>query len=163
VKPKTLEERIRRAVEDYQCDLLFVHRDADAEAPEDRREEIRQAVNQAAIDPPAVCVVPVRMTESWLILDEDAIRSASGNPRGRQPLNLPPGTGVERIADPKEVLFTALRTASEHTGRKLSRLRVDQRRHRVAEIMSYTQLRLLPAFQLLEDDLKAILDAQGWS
>jgi hypothetical protein len=34
-------------------------------------------------------VVPVRMTEAWLLADEFAIRSAPGNPNGTQSLDLP--------------------------------------------------------------------------
>ncbi len=132
-KPGNLAERVRYAVEDYPCDILFVHRDAEAQSLDDRRTEIQIAVGQAGIVPPAVCVIPVRMTEAWLLLDEGAIRFASGNPRGRQQLNLPVRNSIERVADPKEVLFGALRIASEQTGRRLRNLRVEQRRHRVAE------------------------------
>jgi hypothetical protein len=102
------------------------------------------------------------MTEAWLLLDEAAIRSASGNPRGRLPLNLPPSASIERVADPKETLFQALRTASEHTGRRLRSLRVEERRHRVAELMDYELLRSLSAFQSLENELTTTLTVNGW-
>jgi hypothetical protein len=163
IRPVALEDRIRCAVEDYPCDVLFVHRDAEAEPPEQRRTEILNALQAATVDIEAICVVPVRMAEAWLIVDEDAIRSASGNPRGRKLLNLPRGDAIERLADPKEVLFDALRVASEHTGRRLSKLRVEERRHRVAEIMNYGHLRLLAAFRNLETELTATLRARGWA
>jgi hypothetical protein len=103
------------------------------------------------------------MTEAWLLLDEASIRVASGNPRGRQPLNLPARHSIERVADPKEILFEALRIASEQTGRKLRNLRVDERRHRVAELMDCGRLRHLPAFQILENELRLTLTANGWT
>lgn len=161
-KPRNFTERVRSAVEDYPCDLLFVHRDADALSPDDRREEIVSAVQQAGIDPPAVCVIPVRMTEAWLLLDEEAIRLASGNPRGRQTLNLPARNSIERVANPKEILFQAIRIASEQTGRRLRNLRVEERRHRVAELMNYEFLRNLPAFRCLENDLIETLTTMRW-
>lgn len=162
-KPRNLAERVRFAVEDYPCDILFVHRDAETQNPNDRRIEIQRAVRQAGIAPPAICVVPVHMTEAWLLLDEGAIRMASGNPRGRQPLYLPTQKSIERTADPKDILFQALRIASEQTGRKLHNLRVDERRHRVAELMNCARLRSLPAFQTLENELTLALDANGWA
>jgi hypothetical protein len=162
VPPRGLEEKIRFAVEYYPSDLLFVHRDAERQSPEDRRTEILNAVHQSGINPTAVCIIPVRMTEAWLLLDEAAIRSASGNPRGRKPLNLPTVASIERVADPKETLFQALKTASEQTGRRLRDLRVEERRHRVAELMNWELLRSLSAFQTLEAELTATLEANDW-
>jgi hypothetical protein len=161
--PGSLEEKIVFAVEDYPCDLLFVHRDAEAQDPANRKMEILNAVRLAGIQPPVVCVIPVRMSEAWLLLDEMAIRSASGNPRGRMPLNLPAPNAVEQSADPKEVLFQALRVASAQTGRRLRALDVHQRRHTVAERMNFHLLRSLPAFVRLETELSATLDANDWN
>jgi len=163
IRRQSLEERVRFTVQDYPCDLLFVHRDAEAQSPSDRRTEILDAVQHLGNNPTAVCVIPVRMTEAWLLLDEGAIRRASGNPRGRQPLNLPVPASIERVADPKEALFQALRIASEQTGRRLRDLRVEERKHRVAELMDYELLRNLSAFQSLETDLTTILTAGGWA
>lgn len=159
---QNLEERICLAMEYNPSDLLFIHRDAEAQGPDIRRQEILNAVQQLEQRPTAVCVIPVRMTEAWLLLDEVAIRTAAGNPKGRLPLNLPSSAAIERVADPKEVLFQALRIASEQTGRRLRNLRVDERRHRVAELMDYALLHDLPAFQSLEDEIKETLAANGW-
>src|SRR6266581_519353 len=63
--PTGLEARIRASLDLYPCELLFVHRDAERESPDGRRDEIRRAVDAACgVTPPAVCVVPVRMTEA---------------------------------------------------------------------------------------------------
>jgi hypothetical protein len=42
--PQSLAERVRLAVDNYPCDILFVHRDAEAQSPDDRRAEILNAV-----------------------------------------------------------------------------------------------------------------------
>jgi hypothetical protein len=155
--------KIRFAIDNYPCDLLFVHRDAEGQNPADRRTEILNAVRLSEIEPPAVCVVPVRMTEAWLLVDEAAIRTAAGNPRGRLPLNLPAPRFVEQQADPKELLFESLRVASEQAGRRLRDLGVEKRRHRVAELMDWALLHEVPAFQSLDAELSEILDSRGWS
>src|SRR6185295_11421789 len=92
-KPRSLAERIVRSVELFPCDLLSVHRDAERETLENRVTEIRRAVHEATnagIVVPAICVVPVRMQEAWLLFDELAIRRSSGNPNGSEVLEIPP-------------------------------------------------------------------------
>src|SRR6476646_10612620 len=42
--PRTLTDRIRKSIELYPCDLLFVHRDAEREPHAVRRNEIWQAI-----------------------------------------------------------------------------------------------------------------------
>lgn len=68
-----LRSRLRALLEHYPTDVLFVHRDAEAEPHAKRVKEIREALTR--LDPPLshVCVVPVRMTEAWLLHDEVAI------------------------------------------------------------------------------------------
>ena len=120
--PKKMPERIIRSVELYPCDLLFVHRDAEGLSREERASEIRQALAEIALLP-AVCVVPVRMTEAWLLFDETAIRKAAGNPNGNLPLGLPVIHNIESLPDPKQILHDLLRSASGHTSkRRLKRM-----------------------------------------
>jgi hypothetical protein len=88
--PRTLANRIQKSIELYPCDLLFVHRDAEREPHEVRRNEIRQAIEVVStliVPPPIICVIPIRMQEAWLLFDELALRRAAGNPHGRMPCN----------------------------------------------------------------------------
>jgi hypothetical protein len=123
-----LSGRIRAGVELYPCDLLFVHRDAEKEEPANRVREIDAAIEDLAERPPHACVVPVRMTEAWLLFDEPAIRLAAGNPNGRMPLVLPPRRETEGLVDPKETLRVLLREASGLTGRRLKNFQASPRR-----------------------------------
>ena len=89
-KPRTLGEKIETALDLYPCDLLLVHRDAERQAPDDRYREIDDAISKVSgALPPHVGVVPVRMTEAWLLFDEKAVRRAAGNPAGRDSLQIP--------------------------------------------------------------------------
>ncbi len=107
---------------------------------------------------PAVCVVPVRMMEAWLLMEESAIRRAAGNPAGRMPLGLPRINQIESTPDPKRVLFDALRTASGYTGRRLAKLNFPSLRYRVAELISdHSQLRKLSAFRALEAEVEKVI------
>jgi hypothetical protein len=105
--PGRLSDRISTVLDLYPCDLLFIHRDAEGMLLETRRAEILDAISEVAdLNLPAICVVPVRMQEVWLLLEEPAIRKAAGNPNGRERLSLPRLDDLESLRDPKAVLHT---------------------------------------------------------
>lgn len=161
----SLSWKIQEAARLYPCDLLFVHRDADRSSVETRKQEIYRAVDNTDSwnDLPVVCVIPVRMQEAWLLFDEDAIRHAADNRNGRMPLNLPPLHRLEDEPNPKTVLHDCLRTASGRTGRRLRKFRVSQKARRVTEyIEDFSPLRTLSAFTALEQDLREIIESNGW-
>jgi hypothetical protein len=118
---KSIDDKLRAIAKlDGEYDLVVVHRDADNAGPEARYREIERGVRAASLAAPHAAVVPVRMTEAWLVLDEGPIRRVAGNPHGRAPLGLPAHNEAERKADPKTILRDALATASGATGRRLS-------------------------------------------
>lgn len=122
-----LEERVRTGMQAAEnvVDVLFVHRDANSAGADARFQEIARAVEVAGVAVPWVSVVPVRMTEAWLLLDEAAIRKTVGRPNGRAPLDLPTPREAERRANPKQILADAFLAASEATGRREKRIRRD--------------------------------------
>jgi hypothetical protein len=161
--PQELHDRIKVALKLYPCDLLFVHRDAEKEHPTQRIKEIREALDTVRDCPPAVCVVPVRMQEAWLLFNERAIRQAAGNPNSRVKLDLPPLKTAENITDPKLTLHTALKAASGLKGRRLASFRPEVHAHRVATLIDdFSPLKTLPAFQRLAQDMQPLLDGTAW-
>jgi hypothetical protein len=159
VRPSGLSERLTAAIELFPCQILFVHRDAEAQDPNLRYTEIQNA-NASGL--PHVCVVPVRMQEAWLLLSEEALRQAAGRPSGREPLNLPAVNRWEDLANPKAVLHAALKAASGTTGRRARNFRPDRAAHRLAELVTdWSPLRRLTAFQRLEADTRASLNQLG--
>ncbi len=162
---RSLQNRIQLSLEYQPCDLLFIHRDAEKEPREARVSEIKAAIE--AVDnlsiPPAIYVIPVRMTEAWLLFDEAAICQAAANPHGRQPLQLPELSTLEQGPDPKEELYALLRTASGLPKRRLKKFRPQKRIYAIADRIRYfSPLRALAAFSTLETDVLAILQQQHW-
>lgn len=157
--PASLTERIRLAVELYPCDCLFVHRDAEAEPQANRFREIQVAWQESGVcGSVPVHVVPVRMTEAWLLHDEVAIRHAASNPSGRIRLNLPRLQSVENLPDPKEVLRNFLVQASGLSRRR--RFDPSAAIHRVAHyITDYSALNRLNGFLAFRQELARVLDA----
>jgi hypothetical protein len=160
----TLEQKLAGAAANYACDLLFVHRDAERAVPADRKAEIENALRIAGVGTHHVAVVPIRMTEAWLLIDELAIRTAAGNPNGTMSLPLPKLSALEREADPKITLETCLERASGKSGRRLSIFRRDMpaMKHRVAELIeTYEPLLSLSSFSALVEDTKLALMRLG--
>jgi len=158
-RQRDLEARFRVTLDLYPCDILFVHRDAENQPPEWRRREIQDAA--ARISVRYVPVVPVRMTESWLLFDESAIRSAAGNPQGTQELNLPGMASVEDIPDPKAKLYQTLILASSHNAPRRHGFPVRQRVHLIPNyIDGYSPLGNLTAFRLLRQDIRKALGTE---
>ena len=149
-----LPGKLQTACQLFEPDLVLLHRDSDGTSYEKRLEEI-EAAAQAVDTVPVVPVIPIRMTEAWLLIDEQAIRRASGNPQGKTQLELPKIGNLETIADPKSLLFDLLRKASELKGRRLKKFSVFEARKILAEeIEDFSALLQLSAFQKLLDLLR---------
>jgi hypothetical protein len=165
--PRGLANRIAAALEFWPCDLLFIHRDAEGEGLQTRRQEIEEAVREAFAQvqhhPRAVYVVPVRMSEAWFLTDLEAIRQASGNPGGSQQLELPDVNAIEALPDPKNLLYELLRDASGLSGRRRAKIQVNHAVHRIGQLMSeFSALRALEAFRWMEEDLRQVIRQSGW-
>lgn len=157
--PKTLSERLRVATQLFPCRILFVHRDAEKQDPELRYQEI-QAANTTGLG--HICIVPVRMQETWLLHNEAALREAADRPSGTEPLNLPLPSQWERLPDPKGTLHQALRNANGASGRRARRFNPAKATHRLAELITdWSPIRPLPAFQRLEADVRVALESLG--
>ena len=153
-----LESRISSALELFPCYILFVHRDAEGITASHRQQEIELSWPQSQQTAVLICVVPVRMTEAWLIVNDKPIRSAVGNPNGSNPINLPAAKDIESLPDPKEVLFAALKAASGLNASRKRRFIPHLFRHRVSELTDdLTPLRKLSSFRHLETQIQSFL------
>ena len=149
----TLARKVQTALAaESEFDLLFVHRDANSVGYEARFRGISEAMGIVGRSIDWISIIPGRATEAWLLLDEDAIRRAAGNPRGRQPLHLSRPAQVEGVSDPKSALRDALATASGHTGNRLKRFKQRfgaQRRVLLEQLPAGGGLAQVPAWQRL--------------
>jgi len=162
----TLSKRIEEAVDLYPCDILFIHRDAERVSRATRAEEIsRSLMTTKHKGMLHVFVIPVRMTEAWLLLDEGAIRKASGNPNGRVRLNLPRVKDLENLVDPKKDLWDLLLQACDLPGRRLKRFKaaLSKCQHRLTQLIrDFSRLLELPAFQAMDDEFRQLAESKGW-
>jgi hypothetical protein len=159
--PKTISDKVQRAKEYFPYDILFIHRDAeknDSQIIANRVDEIRSELDESEMQQ-TVCIIPIRMMETWLLINKDAIKRAAGNRSYQGSIAIPPLKTLESIKNSKELLHNILRVSSGLKGRRLSAFNPHAAVHRVAEyIDDYSSLRQLYAFQFFENDLKQKVD-----
>lgn len=157
---ENLSTRIEVAISLYPCDLLFIHRDAERCELEDRIKEIEGSLGKLKdFQIPTIKVIPIRMTEAWLLFNESAIRTAASNPNGNVDLALPRLTHIENLPDPKNRLHEALKRASQLSGRRLKKFNPHSCIYRIAELIDdFSYLRNLNAFCAMENELKSVLN-----
>lgn len=157
-----IQKRIELASKLYPFDLCIYHRDA--EKNERNILDIRTAEVLDKLDDKTrkkvVCIIPIKMMESWLLTDEKAIKFAANNPNGHVQLNLPDIKRIECLTNPKDLLHGLLTTATENNKRRLKSFNVDRAVHLVAEHTdNFEKLRQLSAFKKFEHELKKAVDA----
>jgi hypothetical protein len=157
--PKGLKEKVKSALNYYPFDLLFVHRDAektDIKMVEQRKSEVKKELSDNETEK-TICVVPVKMMETWLLFDKEAIKKAAGNRNFKGNINLPLLRNLEKEKQPKKLLHTLLEETSGLKGRNLKKFKTetDKAVHLVAEnIDDFSPLRELEAFKVFEVELK---------
>ena len=158
----SLAERIAQAAKAAApaWNLLFVHADADGDAGQALRERVVPGLDLVRglglARTEGVAVVPVRMMETWVLADSDALRAVLGTTLDDAALGLTlHGAALERLADPKLTLNAAF-AATRPTGRR-GRAGATALLNALGEQVVLVQLRMLPSFRALEADLDTAL------
>ena len=156
-----VQKRIEIASKYYPFDLCIYHRDAEKnerDILDMRTTEVLNKLNDETRKK-VVCIIPIKMMESWLLTDEKAIKFAANNPNGHVQLNLPSIRRIEALPSAKDMLHSLLTTATENNKRRLKSFNVDRAVHLVAEHTdSFEKLRQLSAFNKFEQELKRAVD-----
>lgn len=137
----------------YPFDILFYHRDSEKLTKtiiEERKNEIYSKLEPTK-KKNVICVIPKSMMETWLLINEKAIKEAAGNRNYKRDIKLPKINTLENIKDTKKILHDELKAANGNN-RKFN---VHKAVHLVSEyIEDYSPLRNLEAFQIMESELK---------
>lgn len=150
----------------YGYNALIIHADADAATTEDALQNRYEPGNRLAQTREGdVCndlapLVPIRMTEAWMMADFDAFQDIVGADLSAGDLRFPDKPHqVERIQDPKSKLSMALNEIfSKRRRRKMASL--GQYYEPLARRISLDKLEKIPAFRQFKDELANILQAQ---
>jgi len=159
--PKGLNEKVNYAMYYYPFHVVFIHRDAETtnlKIIEQRHKEIFDELDEE-LYPKTVCVIPIKMMETWLMIDPEAIKKAAGNRNYNGKIDLPSLKNLEKENQPKVTLHELLRVVSGLKSRNLKKFNPVKAVHLVAEnIEDFSSLRNLVAFKAFETDLKRVVD-----
>jgi len=143
---------------------LIVHADADAPTAGDAlqhrfqpgRRLVQESENDACRD--LLPIIPIRMTEAWMMADVEAFREVVGTDLRAEDLGFPTRSHqVEAIQDPKHELNMALsQIFTRRRRRKKARLR--QYYEPLARHIRLDRLENIPAFRQFADDLADVLE-----
>lgn len=130
--------------------LVFVHRDSENRSIEERLVEFATTEESNVVP-----VIPVRMSEAWLLVNGPAIARAAG--ASSSIVTVPKTSTIENISDPKRHLDNLiLEAAGNPSGRrrKIFKRSMVNRRVSVASIITdYSPLEDLHAFRCFQQSL----------
>lgn len=135
---------------DSEVMLIFLHRDSENQTFHERLQEF-ESIDASNVVP----VIPVRMSEAWIIFNAEAIAQAAGYPQSL--VSTPKLSEIESISDPKSRLDDLIvQAAGNPTGRTRKRLKQSMGKRRVAVssyISDFSPLKQLHAFQAFQKSL----------
>jgi hypothetical protein len=94
-----------------------------------------------------VAIVPVQMTESWLMADFELLKSKIGTTKSNSDLGLPIKTDhIEKIGNPKDVIINAIKIAQEETSKRRRKVSISSIYSPISQELSIEALLNLPSF-----------------
>lgn len=157
--PGAIVNSIRDAIDQFDPNLILVHRDSDNTDLAKRKQEIDDALRQLPLPPltQAVRVIPVKKTEAWLLADRAvilrvlALGQFDSEVRAHYPRNL---EEVEAKGRLRKILEDSRRIA----GWRPREINFHGDRTRIGqELKDLESLRKFPSFQGFKEDLRNAL------
>ena len=140
--------------------VICVHCDADSK---DEKRVLRNKINPAfeAVRrnnnacKNLVAVIPVRMTEAWMMCDLELLKQKIGTKMSNSNLNLPDRVNqIERIADPKHVIAESIRLSQTDISRRRRKLTISDLYSPIAQELTIESLLHLPSYQKFVEDAR---------
>ncbi|MFB2833149.1 DUF4276 family protein [Floridanema evergladense] len=139
--------------------ILCFHVDAD-----DRNDEtafkylIFPAFDAIKKEKTAVCknlvaIVPVQMTEAWMLADKELLKRQLGTKKNDEELGI--NKNPEDFSDPKNIIESAIRIAREHlTKRRRRKLTISELYQPIGQTIKLNKLDTLPSYQKFKEAVR---------
>nr|WP_319572030.1 DUF4276 family protein [uncultured Draconibacterium sp.] len=159
-------EQIRNiAIKHHYFHVICVHCDSDSP---DMNHVLEYSINPAfktvnAITEEEVCknlvaIIPVQMTEAWMMADFSLLKDKMGTDMTNAQLSLPIRVnGIEGLADPKETIINAYRLSQERQSRRRRIASISDLYSPVSKELSIENLSQLPSFRVFMDNVRKAL------
>ncbi len=138
--------------------VLCIHLDADDTSDTTVFEnKITPAFQKTELTDKQICnnlvaVVPITMSEAWMLADINLLKEEIGTTLSNTDLGL--NRNPETIADPKEVIINALRIAQNDIPKRRKRITISDIYQPVGQSISLLELERLASFQKFRNAVK---------
>lgn len=161
-KPGGFVETVKRSAEKaVECGIIVLCIHTDAEDANDHSafthkitpafEAVRQSEGELCKN--LVAIVPVRMTEAWMLADTDLLKSEIGTSKSDDDLKI--HRTPETFADPKAVIEEAIRIAcADRTARRRRKLTIADLYQIIGQKIQLEKLEQLAAYQKFKEAVR---------
>jgi hypothetical protein len=105
-----------------------------------------------------VAVIPVQMTEAWMLVDVDLFLGEINTNKSCDELNLPCKTSqIENIANPKARIEEALREAQTNLPKRRSKIKIADLYTPISQKLNMAQLEQLSSFRAFKENVRSSL------
>jgi hypothetical protein len=154
-------EASRKGKEEYEITLICLHTDAD-EATHQKAFDTKITPAKNALNEKneqkyckiAVPIVPIQMTEAWMLADKELLKSEIGTNKSNSDLGI--HREPETIADPKDTIKNAIRIAKENSTKRKRRkgLDISDLYQIIGQKLELSKLDGISSYQEFKNDLR---------
>ena len=166
IEKSTFSENVvnasREGVVDFGIMILCVHTDADDKTDTNvYQNKIIPALNALESCNEDVCknivfIVPIQMTESWMLADKDLFKRMIGTNKNDNELEI--YKAPEEYANPKETISIAIRIANqERTRRHRKDLSISDLYLQIGQSISIDKLAIVPSYSKFQENIREVL------
>ena len=152
----------RKGVDDFGVMILCVHTDADDKTDTNAYlNKITPALNALENCNEDVCknivfIVPIQMTESWMLADKDLFKRMIGTNKNDNELGV--YKAPEEYTNPKETISIAIRIANqERTKRRRKDLSISDLYLQIGQSIPIDKLATVPSYSKFQENIREVL------
>jgi hypothetical protein len=152
----------RQGVDNFGIMVLCIHADADDSSDNNVYEyKINPAMEEIKNNDEDICkiivpLVPVQMTEAWMLADKELLKKEIGTNKDDAELDI--YKNPEQYADPKETIQNAIRIANHERGKRhRNELSISDLYLPIGQSISIDTLKQIPSYNKFQDNIRIAL------
>lgn len=152
--------RVSKAAKASGINVLCIHADADSNRDDDALEfKIVPGIkaindeNNISVCKTIVAIIPVHMTEAWMLADKELLKEEIGTNLSNTDLGI--NRSAESIADPKKIIEDALIIAQQDLPKRRNKILIEDLYQPIGQKISIAKLKSLDSFNKFELSVKS--------
>jgi hypothetical protein len=150
----TFTDRILRSAKEAKwAHILCIHADSDANNDENvMQNKITPSFQAVEAELGHICknlvaIVPIQMTEAWMLIDKELLKGEIATTKRSQELGLPRPNQIENITDPKALIEEAMRRAYSDLPKRRRRPIISELYTPISQKVPLSELLKMPSYE----------------